>query len=97
VAPRFAGRHLHHRRSALAVAGVRSVHAGGPADTGFFHLLVRGRRIPAKPRADPDFFVRAASEVETFSAFPAFNTDLDPASRLADASAKLIVLRKCGK
>jgi hypothetical protein len=42
----------------------------------------------------PDYFFYLAAEIETFTAFPAFNTDINSASRLLDASTKLIVLRK---
>lgn len=43
----------------------------------------------------PGDFLHLASQVETFAAFPAFNAGADPSVRLADSSAKLIVLRKC--
>ena len=40
-------------------------------------------------------FISISSQIESFAAFPAFNTGLDPNGRRPDDSAKIIVLRKC--
>jgi hypothetical protein len=65
-----------------------------PLTRDFLTLWFEAERYLPNPLLLPAEFIPIAHEVETFTAFPAFNVGEDPSQRLLDGSAKLIVLRK---